>query len=198
MVPAVAARGQVVEIDSRGRVFVPRGTAAGLWAGEPPAADQPAAAGTTGPAPASDGLPAAAVTILGATPAPSVYREALDRAANHAAISPDLLATLVWQESRWNSRARSPAGAIGLGQLMPGTARQLGVNPHDPAQNLIGAATYLRQQLDRFDNNIELALAAYNAGPRRVSRAGTVPAIAETRTYVASITGRLAARAQGD
>lgn len=76
---------------------------------------------------------------------------------------------------------------------MPGTARQLGVNPYDPAQNLLGAAIYLRWQLDRFDNNIELALAAYNAGPGRVEKAGAVPNITETRNYVAVITGRLSA-----
>jgi soluble lytic murein transglycosylase-like protein len=109
-----------------------------------------------------------------------------------------LLAALVWQESRWKVAARSPVGAIGLGQLMPGTAQQLGVNPRNPEQNLLGAAIYLRQQLDRFDNDIELALAAYNAGPGRVERARAIPAIAETRNYVAAITGRLSAQARAD
>jgi soluble lytic murein transglycosylase-like protein len=117
------------------------------------------------------------------------------RAADHAAISPALLEALVWRESHWHPAARSSAGAIGLGQLMPGTARQLGVDARDPHANLLGAALYLRQQLDRFDNNIELALAAYNAGPGRVERARGMPGIAETRAYVAAITGRLSAQA---
>jgi soluble lytic murein transglycosylase-like protein len=76
---------------------------------------------------------------------------------------------------------------MGLAQLMPATARDLGVNPADPVQNLTGGARYLRALLDQFNGDLEKALAAYNAGPGRVSRAGGVPAIAETRNYVASI-----------
>ena len=74
---------------------------------------------------------------------------------------------------------------------MPSTARYLGVNPDDPMQNLEGGARYLREQLDRFDGNLEKALAAYNAGPGRVIRAGGIPRIRETQNYVASIMGRL-------
>ena len=79
----------------------------------------------------------------------------------------------------------------GLAQLMPGTARYLGVNPDDPFANLEGGARYLREQLDRFDGNIEKALAAYNAGPGRVIAAGGIPRIRETQGYVAAIMGRL-------
>jgi len=75
--------------------------------------------------------------------------------------------------------------------LMPGTARDLGVNAADPVQNLHGGARYLRQMLDRFGGDVERALAAYNAGPGRVSSSGGVPAIAETRNYVASIVRRV-------
>ena len=75
---------------------------------------------------------------------------------------------------------------------MPGTARDMGVNPDDPLANLEGGARYLRAQLDRFDGDLERALAAYNAGPGRVLRAGGVPNIRETRQYVAAIMGRLA------
>lgn len=107
-------------------------------------------------------------------------------------LSPSLLEALVWQESRWRENAVSPVGARGLAQLMPGTARYLGVDSADPFQNLEGGARYLREQLDRFDGNLEKALAAYNAGPGRVERAGGVPNIRETRNYVAAIMGRLA------
>lgn len=107
-------------------------------------------------------------------------------------LSPALLEALVWQESRWHAGAVSPAGARGLAQLMPGTARYLGVDPDDPFANLEGGARYLREQLDRFDGNLEKALAAYNAGPGRVIRAGGVPRIRETQNYVAKIMGRLA------
>lgn len=106
-------------------------------------------------------------------------------------LSPSLIEALVWQESRWRANARSPVGARGLAQLMPATARELGVNPDDPMQNLEGGARYLRQQLDRFDGDLEKALAAYNAGPGRVIKAGGVPRIRETQKYVAAIMGRL-------
>jgi soluble lytic murein transglycosylase-like protein len=112
---------------------------------------------------------------------------AMESAAAAAGIDVRLLASLVKQESAFRADARSHAGAIGLGQLMPGTARELGVDPHDPQQNLNGAARYLRSQLDRF-GSVELALAAYNAGPGRVARAGGIPQITETRNYVATVT----------
>lgn len=106
-------------------------------------------------------------------------------------LSPALIEALVWQESRWRANAVSPVGARGLAQLMPATARYLGVNPNDPFANLEGGARYLREQIDRFDGDLEKALAAYNAGPGRVIRAGGIPRIRETQTYVASIMGRL-------
>ena len=106
-------------------------------------------------------------------------------------ISPTLLEAVVWQESRWNELAVSPVGARGLAQLMPGTAAQMGVNPGDPMANLEGGARYLRLQLDAFGGDIEKALAAYNAGPGRVAKAGGVPNIRETRAYVAAIMARL-------
>jgi soluble lytic murein transglycosylase-like protein len=114
-----------------------------------------------------------------------------------ANISPTLLSALVWQESRWNPQALSPKGAMGLAQLMPATARYLGVNPADPVQNLVGGARYLRMLLDQFDGDVEKALAAYNAGPGRVRSAGGIPAIAETRNYVSSIVSRISASSTG-
>lgn len=96
-----------------------------------------------------------------------------------------LLQAVVWQESRRNQMAVSPKGAISYGQLMPGTAEYLGVDPWNPWQNIFGMAKYLRQLLDRYNNRLDLALAAYNAGPRRVK--DVVPNIAETRYYVAAV-----------
>ena len=121
----------------------------------------------------------------------SVNWAGASQAAAAANLSPTLLSALVWQESRWNPSAISPKGAIGLAQLMPATARDLGVDPADPVANLKGGARYLRYLLDAFDGDVEKALAAYNAGPGRVRNAGGVPAIAETRAYVASIVRRI-------
>ena len=123
---------------------------------------------------------------------PMLWRARVAQLAAKYDISPALLEAVVWQESRWRTDAVSPAGARGLAQLMPGTARDLGVDPGDPSANLEGGARYLRQQLDRFGGDVERALAAYNAGPGRVVRAGRVPAIRETQVYVASIMARLA------
>ena len=123
---------------------------------------------------------------------PPRYTAKLAELAVRFDLSPSLLEALVWQESRWRENAVSPVGARGLAQLMPGTARYLGVDSADPFQNLEGGARYLREQLDRFDGNLEKALAAYNAGPGRVERAGGVPNIRETQNYVAAIMGRLA------
>lgn len=122
---------------------------------------------------------------------PAVYAAKVTELAARFDLSPTLIEALVWQESRWNASARSPVGARGLAQLMPGTARYLGVNPDDPFANLEGGARYLREQLDRFDGDIEKALAAYNAGPGRVIAAGGIPRIRETQGYVAAIMGRL-------
>jgi soluble lytic murein transglycosylase-like protein len=122
---------------------------------------------------------------------PAVYAAKVSELARRFDLSPTLIEALVWQESRWRADAVSPVGARGLAQLMPGTARDLGVNPLDPFANLEGGARYLREQLDRFDGDIEKALAAYNAGPGRVIAAGGVPRIRETQGYVAAIMGRL-------
>jgi soluble lytic murein transglycosylase-like protein len=122
---------------------------------------------------------------------PPQWRDKVTELATAYDLSPALIDALVWQESRWNSAAASPAGARGLTQLMPGTARQLGVNPADPSANLEGGARYLRMQLNAFNGDIEKALAAYNAGPDRVQRARGIPRIPETQQYVAAILGRL-------
>ena len=122
---------------------------------------------------------------------PAGYQAKVAELAARFDLSPTLIEALVWQESRWRADAVSPVGARGLAQLMPGTARELGVDPADPFANLEGGARYLREQLDRFDGDLEKALAAYNAGPGRVIRAGGIPRIRETQHYVAAIMGRL-------
>ncbi len=122
---------------------------------------------------------------------PDGYKAKVAELSARFDLSPTLIEALVWQESRWRAHAVSPVGARGLAQLMPGTARDLGVDPGDPFANLEGGARYLREQLDRFDGDLEKALAAYNAGPGRVERAGGIPRIRETQQYVAAILGRL-------
>lgn len=128
---------------------------------------------------------------LHAQSVPDGYRAKVAELAARFDLSPALIEAVVWQESRWRANAVSPVGARGLAQLMPGTARDLGVDAADPFANLEGGARYLRAQLDRFDGDLEKALAAYNAGPGRVEKAGGVPRIRETQQYVAAIIGRL-------
>ncbi len=100
----------------------------------------------------------------------------------------NMLVAVVTVESRWHTHAISRAGAIGLGQLMPGTAALLGVNPRDPAQNLSGAARYLRGLVQRFGSkHYDLVFAAYNAGPRAVTEYGGIPPFDETQNYVVRV-----------
>jgi soluble lytic murein transglycosylase-like protein len=88
----------------------------------------------------------------------------------------------------------SPKGAIGIMQLMPATAAQLGVNPYEPSQNILGGVAYLRALLTQFNGDVRLALAAYNAGPGAVLQYGGIPPFRETQNYVKSITERLSLR----
>lgn len=111
--------------------------------------------------------------------------------ANRWKIDANMLVALVTVESAWHTHARSWAGAIGLGQLMPGTAAKLHVDPHDPYQNLQGAARYLYGLLTRFHgkpDHYALAFAAYNAGPKAVEEFGGIPPYAETEHYVVKVT----------
>lgn len=191
---ATASRADVFEIDDRGAVHVRDVAGAVQWVS--PEGDRDDAAADT---PADAAVPDAALTLLTAPrQVPAAWRAALLAAADRYALSPDLLAALVRQESGWHEAALSAKGGVGLAQLMPATARALAVNAGDPAANLAGGALYLREMLDRFDGNVERALAAYNAGPARVQRAAGVPAIAETRAYVSNILLRLTPAQAGE
>ncbi len=117
-----------------------------------------------------------------------VYLSHAKAMARKHGIPENIFLRLVQQESGWNPGARSNKGATGLAQLMPGTAQRLGVDPHDPQQNLEGGARYLRMMYNRF-GNWRLALAAYNAGPEAVAKHGGVPPYQETRQYVLAILG---------
>jgi len=119
----------------------------------------------------------------------ATYEDLITQHAQLNGLRPDLVRAVVQVESGFNTYARSPKGAKGLMQLMPDTAREFGVvNPYNPNENVRAGTAYLRQLLNRYDNNEELALAAYNAGPKAVDRYGeTVPPYRETRNYVTKI-----------
>ena len=142
---------------------------------------------------ASTPVAATATATAGATgggPVDGQFSELINAAAQKHGLDPALLKALIRQESNFNPSARSPAGAAGLTQLMPGTAASLGVtNPLDPAQAIEGGAKYLAQQLETFDGDVRKALAAYNAGPGAVQRYGGIPPYAETQNYVRAVMG---------
>lgn len=175
MSSAVSAQADVMELGANGFVWV---------AGAPKSAQSDRV--EVGPR-SEQGL-----THVSDTAGPAAWRAQVAMLAQKYDISPALLEAVVWQESRWHSEARSSKGAHGLAQLMPGTAREMGVDIANPLSNLEGGARYLKIQLDRFDGDIEKALAAYNAGPSRVLSAGGVPQIPETKAYVSAIMSRLA------
>lgn len=169
------ARATVFEYDGEGRASVH---------GRPPADE------ARSPKPKQDVRSDRLRTLARATALGHADVDAVRKAGLDPARFALLFETLIERESAFNPKAVSPKGARGLGQLMPGTATDLGVaDPFDPISNLDGAARYLVEQLARF-GSVEHALAAYNAGPGAVAKHGGVPPYAETRAYVAWITER--------
>lgn len=126
---------------------------------------------------------------LGRNEAGQIAEAIVDSAQRHE-VDPFLVAALIAQESKFRPRVVSPGGAVGLGQILPATARGLGVDPYHPAQNVEGCVKYLRAQLNRWNGRTDLALASYNAGPGAVQRFGGVPPYRVTRNYVSKIGAR--------
>jgi cell wall-associated NlpC family hydrolase len=163
----------------------------GLWSVGSPA---------TGPwavgAGAGTGAGGSLDAIVAAFPALAPYRDLFLRSGQRYGVDPAVLAAVARHESGGNAFAVSSAGARGLMQFMPATARSMGIDPMDPAQAVDGAARYLSQQLQSF-GSLELALAAYNAGPGAVRRYGGVPPYTETQNYVRRIMSTLSSSAGG-
>ena len=120
------------------------------------------------------------------------YASIIESAAERFGLAPELIVAVASVESRFDPFAESPKGAIGVMQLMPETAAELGVdNPFDAEQNILGGARFLREMLDEFEGDLDLALAAYNAGSGRVREYGGVPPFPETRRYLVKVRERV-------
>ena len=145
-------------------------------------------------APAKSAAPKQARPLAEACGIPKPFIGAFRKAARETGLPVSLLAAVAWEESRMNPQALSGAGARGLLQLMPGTAKALSTASDDPRANILAGARYLGQLVDRFDGNLELALAAYNAGPTAVETVGGAPTLGTLR-YAKNIEARSVALA---
>ena len=119
--------------------------------------------------------------------APTSTEGMIEAAARRYGVDSDLVKAIATAESNMNQNARSYVGAIGVMQLMPETAESLGVDPYDEKQNIEGGARYIRQMLDKFNGNLQKAIAAYNAGPGAVQKYDGVPPYSETQNYVGRV-----------
>lgn len=134
-----------------------------------------------------------AITSVNAVEASHAYDAIVAEAAKTYGLDPRIIRAVMQTESSFDATAVSPAGALGLMQLMPAVAAELGVtDPLDPRQNIMGGSKYLKQLLDLHDGNVRLALASYNAGPGNVAKYRAIPPFKETRNYVKNVVALLA------
>ena len=132
----------------------------------------------------------ASTNLATSTPVTGNFSDLINQASQKYGVSAGLIQSIIKAESNFNPNAQSSVGAQGLMQLMPGTARGLGVtNSLDPAQNIDGGTKFLKRLLDHYDGNVRLAVAAYNAGPGAVDKYNGVPPYQETQTYVNRVLG---------
>ncbi|MBF0109492.1 MAG: lytic transglycosylase domain-containing protein [Magnetococcales bacterium] len=137
-------------------------------------------------------LPARTPSIAPSPVAAGKYETIIQKASQRYGVDADLIRSVIQVESSFNPRAVSPSGAKGMMQLMPGTARELGVkDPFDPEQNIMGGTSYLSRLLDRYDGNVRSALAAYNWGMGNLERKPVAAMPGETRQYVSKIMGMM-------
>ncbi len=176
---STSAHAQVIEVGSDGAIAVYNGPTVFTDAGATPISPPVISA------PTRRADPVARAAVM----------QELNAAATAYALSPALVEAVAWRESGLRHDALSPKGAMGVMQLMPGTAAELGVDGRDLSQNIRGGTAYLRTMLNQFGGDLVLGLAAYNAGPGAVRRYGGVPPFTETQAYVAAILNRLAQRA---
>ncbi|TML44987.1 MAG: lytic transglycosylase domain-containing protein [Actinobacteria bacterium] len=143
------------------------------------------------PAKLTASAPKLSRSVAAACGVPAAYASAFRTAARETKLPLSLLAAVAWEESRMNPHARSEAGARGMLQLMPGTAKALAIASADPRANILAGARYLEELVSRFDGNVELALSAYNAGPTAVEKIGRAPSL-ETLRYAENVEARAA------